>query len=197
MENEKIRFFQKAPRKSILITIENCFWRLPNKMWTKIEVYSIIYLNLTLADIWEWNCKKKKLGNKGHPSAHRHCYGWPCGPKCRFSRYAISRHQKPSAPGHYLSRFIIPRQSVLVDLVHPNTSSINIHYLVTRNYEVLYAEPVDLDLVHPETTPTNIPYLDTENYGALYIEPVTDDLVHLETTSFILPYLDNRSPSTW
>ena len=25
MENEKIQFFQKAPRKSIVITIENCF----------------------------------------------------------------------------------------------------------------------------------------------------------------------------
>ena len=70
-------------------------------------------------------------------------------------------------------------------------------YLDIKNYGALYAEPVAHDLVHPDTTPINVPYLDNKNYEALYMKLVTNDQVHPETVQIVLPYLDKPSPLTW
>ena len=40
----------------------------------------------------------------------------------------------------------------------------------------MYIDPAMDDLVHPDTTLINIPSLDIKNYGALYAEPVALDL---------------------
>ena len=53
---------------------------------------------------------------------------------------------------------------------------------INNNYNYSYY-PESKDLVHLNTSSVDMPYLDTKNYGAMYIKYVLADLVHPDTNS--------------